>query len=24
VTFTIQATDNPRIKDEVATKFFNR
>jgi cytochrome c oxidase accessory protein FixG len=24
VTFTIQATDNPLIKDEVATKFFNR
>ena len=24
VTFTIQAIDNPRIKDEVATKFFNR
>ncbi len=24
VAFTIQATDNPRIKDEVATKFFNR
>jgi len=24
VTFTIQATDDPRIKDEVATKFFNR
>ena len=24
VTFTIQATDNPDIKDEVATKFFNR
>ena len=24
VTFTIQATDDPRIRDEVATKFFNR
>jgi cytochrome c oxidase accessory protein FixG len=24
VTFTIQATDNPRIQDEVATRFFNR
>jgi cytochrome c oxidase accessory protein FixG len=24
VIFTIQADDNPRIKDEVATKFFNR
>ncbi|MBW8328501.1 MAG: cytochrome c oxidase accessory protein CcoG, partial [Thiobacillus sp.] len=24
VTFTIQATDDPRIKDDVATKFFNR
>ncbi len=24
VTFTIQAIDNPRIKDDVATKFFNR
>jgi cytochrome c oxidase accessory protein FixG len=24
VTFTIQAVDDPRIKDEVATKFFNR
>jgi cytochrome c oxidase accessory protein FixG len=24
VTFTIQAIDNPRIKDEVVTKFFNR
>jgi cytochrome c oxidase accessory protein FixG len=24
VTFTIQAADDPRIRDEVATKFFNR
>ncbi|MDO9385130.1 MAG: cytochrome c oxidase accessory protein CcoG [Thiobacillus sp.] len=24
VTFTIQAIDDPRIRDEVATKFFNR
>jgi cytochrome c oxidase accessory protein FixG len=24
VTFTIQATDDPSIRDEVATKFFNR
>jgi hypothetical protein len=24
VTFTIQAVDDPRIKDEVSTKFFNR
>jgi cytochrome c oxidase accessory protein FixG len=24
VTFTVQATDDPRIRDEVATKFFNR
>jgi cytochrome c oxidase accessory protein FixG len=24
VTFTIEATDDPRIRDEVATKFFNR
>ncbi|HUX30384.1 MAG TPA: cytochrome c oxidase accessory protein CcoG [Thiobacillus sp.] len=24
VTFTIQATDDPRIKEDVATKFFNR
>ena len=24
VTFTIQAIDDPRIKDDVATKFFNR
>jgi cytochrome c oxidase accessory protein FixG len=24
VTFTIRATDDPRIRDEVATKFFNR
>ncbi|HMA10291.1 MAG TPA: FixG Ig-like domain-containing protein, partial [Steroidobacteraceae bacterium] len=24
VTFTIQASDDPRIRDEVATKFFNR
>jgi cytochrome c oxidase accessory protein FixG len=24
VRFTIQATDDPRIRDEVATKFFNR
>jgi hypothetical protein len=24
VTFTIQAIDDPHIRDEVATKFFNR
>ena len=24
VTFTVQAIDDPRIRDEVATKFFNR
>ena len=24
VTFTIEASDDPRIRDEVATKFFNR
>ncbi|MFN3544498.1 MAG: cytochrome c oxidase accessory protein CcoG [Thiobacillus sp.] len=24
VTFTIQSTDDPRIRDEVSTKFFNR
>ncbi|MBT9568027.1 MAG: cytochrome c oxidase accessory protein CcoG, partial [Thiobacillus sp.] len=24
VTFTVQATDDPRIREEVATKFFNR
>jgi polyferredoxin len=24
VTFTIEATDDPRIRDDVATKFFNR
>jgi polyferredoxin len=24
VTFTIQATDDPRIRQDVATKFFNR
>jgi len=24
VTFTIQATDDQRIKEDVATKFFNR
>ncbi|MHB0982142.1 MAG: FixG Ig-like domain-containing protein, partial [Thiobacillus sp.] len=24
VTFTLQAIDDPRIRDEVATKFFNR
>ncbi|MCL5060839.1 MAG: FixH family protein, partial [Candidatus Thermoplasmatota archaeon] len=24
VTFTVQATDDPRIKADVATRFFNR